>query len=127
MGGISAFLRLKIKVPGKDFPTADFEIEVSKGDAAAWGLDFDTQDPKILSVFGLNAGPFQLYNRGAPPGRQLKENDFIKSVNGIAGNTQAMLAQFKMQKHLRIVVVRGMQFNVCLDLTNPSTSIGLTL
>jgi len=124
-----AFIRLKVKVAGKDLPPGEpAEITViaeRTSQDIGFGLDLDPRDDATLHVMGLRDGPFTDFNSSAYPHFQLKVGDVIVSVNGVAGCAEKMVAQLKNQTKVECKVKRTVLTTVILDRGSTSDPLGM--
>mmetsp|Transcript_33842 Transcript_33842/g.91588 ORF Transcript_33842/g.91588 Transcript_33842/m.91588 type:complete len:384 (-) Transcript_33842:16-1167(-) len=126
--GIKAYLRLKIKLPGKDLPpgpASKLEVKCPKGKFKSWGLDLDTQDNELLFVTEVNAGPFATRNETVHPEEQVIKNDFIASVNGIQGTPAALLNEFRLAKEVTLEVWRSQEHSIVFERDDEKIPLGL--
>jgi len=123
-----AYLKVKVKVPGKDLPEGlapEYTVTVEKAnDKDSFGLRLDKQDPKRLFVMGLMSGPFDRYNKEKGPEEQVKVNDFLVAVNS-ATDSASMLQEFGSTKKATCKFKRGVPVSVVFDRGDGSEPLGL--
>mmetsp|Transcript_28470 Transcript_28470/g.88560 ORF Transcript_28470/g.88560 Transcript_28470/m.88560 type:complete len:362 (+) Transcript_28470:83-1168(+) len=128
-GASQAYIRLKVKLAGKDLPTGPTpEITVSAekpSKETSFGLDLDTQDGVTLHVLEVKGGPFQDYNSNAPADLQVKPGDVIVNVNGSTGSTEKMLTEFRNELKVECVIKRSVMTSIVFDRGDASTPLGL--
>jgi len=122
---IKAYLGLKIKLQGKEYPEKPDELEVTleKGEATDYGMMLDDQDKLNLQVCEIYDGVLQKYNDSAKDDMKVKVSDFIVGVNGVRGDPLEMLSQFgeaKVTLHLR----RAKSFTAIIEKQDNATSLG---
>jgi len=114
-----AFLKLKIKVQGKELPptpSPEFKVTIEKGENPSYGMDLDFQDGSRLVITEVKDGPCKKFNENAQPGEpQLQKLDFIMSVNGVSGAVQDMLSQFRSEPKVELEVKRGTGYTVLVE------------
>jgi len=78
-------------------------------------LDASTGNTIFVSEVYDGDCPVGLYNKTAPPERQLKAGDFIVEVNGHRGNMTMMMQEMHLYRNLTLLVTRAMEYdiNVC--------------
>jgi len=125
--GMQAYLHLKIKAAGKEYPAVPpltFTVEVEKGDRTELGLKLDTSDGKNLMVFAVDSGAFANYNTTADPSKKLMKSDFIVSVNE-ASSQNGCITQMKQSSVVKCVFTRGIELSVILEREEQETPLGL--
>jgi len=123
-----AYLKLKIKVAGREYPPAppsEVRMIVEKQSGTIFGLDLDTQDNATLFVLEIREGAFKTYNDGATVEEQIRPMDFITSINGVTGSAGQMLEQFRIQDRVALVVRRPQEYIAMVDASD-SKRHGLT-
>mmetsp|Transcript_135766 Transcript_135766/g.378324 ORF Transcript_135766/g.378324 Transcript_135766/m.378324 type:complete len:353 (-) Transcript_135766:142-1200(-) len=127
-GKDSAFLRVKVKLPGKDYPQAaqsEVTVTVTRESGKPWGLDLDTQDLQTLYVTTeATQGAVREYNSRAEPAQQIQQGDFIVKVNSAEMHAARMLNEMKNQDELQITLRRPEEFLVAINRSSPTQSLG---
>jgi hypothetical protein len=123
---IKAYLSLKIKPLGKQYPAdpaTTFTVEVEKGQNAAYGLVLDGSDDAYILVCEIEAGAVADYNKSVEPSQQLKKSDLIVSVNEQSGYA-GFVNEFHKSK-VTCVVKRNIEFSLTLERENLQKPLGL--
>jgi len=126
---IRAYLSLKIKKQGQDYPlgsATEFEVTVERGEDTSYGLRIDEQGKLDLQVYGIEEGAVQKYNESAKPDMQVKKSDFIMSVNGIKDNCEEIMNQFNQPKII-LKLRRAVEFAVILEKGEITTKLGIVV
>eukprot|EP00421_Protoceratium_reticulatum_P000946 CAMPEP_0168371654 /NCGR_PEP_ID=MMETSP0228-20121227/7883_1 /TAXON_ID=133427 /ORGANISM="Protoceratium reticulatum, Strain CCCM 535 (=CCMP 1889)" /LENGTH=426 /DNA_ID=CAMNT_0008384549 /DNA_START=127 /DNA_END=1404 /DNA_ORIENTATION=+ len=117
-GADQAFLKLKIKVAGKDYPPAppaEFRMSIDLLSWQSYGLKMDFHSfTNTLTVIEVRDGPFLAYNGGAMVAEQIRKLDFIMNVNG-ATSCLDMLEEFKTQSKVELLVRRPQEYLALID------------
>lgn len=88
---------------GRDFFTASFDFEVLKAAGDTWGIEADPMDGAVMEVCVIRDGLISKYNASVKDeNEQMKLGDYIVSINGVKGDTDAMVTV--MQKPSRKTV-----------------------
>jgi len=125
---VRAFLRLKIKPRGKDFPPEPFPVfglTVKRKPSTCFGVDIDTRDGKSLYVTHTRPGAVAQYNWSARAEKQLMVTDFIVAVNGVHGDAAAMLAKCRTDATICMVCRRAIDITVDLERQDENVPLGL--
>jgi len=125
---IQAYLSLKIKPQGKQYPAGPpptFTVEVKKDETEGYGMMLDWSDETNLMVCGINPGAFADYNKSVEPSQQVRKSDFITLVNEVSTSSVDCLKQF-MESKVTCVVTRGIEFSCMLERDNLQKPLGLT-
>jgi len=85
----------------------------------------DIQDNCSAYVVAVRDGPFQIYNEGAQPGRELRAGDFIVKVNGADGKGAKLLDRMKRDGRLELLVRRPVELTAVLGRSGPSKKLGI--
>lgn len=123
--GSRAFLRVKIKVPGKDTPPGppqSFNFTVNKGKNPSWGLIFDPGDCKTLHVADVSHGPFNDYNLNVQHEFAIVPTDYIVSVNAIKG--MRMVEELAMASTVSVEVRREVVVTIILEKGDGDAPLG---
>jgi len=126
---ITAYLGLKIKMPGQEYPlepATELEVIVEKGEHMNYGIRIDEQGKVDLQVLQVEQGAVQKYNESAKADMQVKKSDFILSVNGINGNCEEMMKQFDESK-ITLKLSRPLNFAVILDKEDQTRKLGIVV
>jgi len=85
-----------------------FSLKVTKADGTTWGLRMSYQQARssCLRVMAINDGGVREHNETAVDRDQVKEQDFIVSVNGCRGNPEKMLEAFKNCSEIELEMLR---------------------
>lgn len=109
--------------------SAEFTVILHKAKPESpCGWRLDPTDKKALYICDLSndpAAPVQSYNRQAEPGRDLREGDFIVSVNGITGSANAIQSVLKSSTKLEVNIFRARPFKVALTTAHKPTGLDL--
>jgi len=126
---VKAYLGIKIKLQGQEYPEKAVEVEVAleKGEAADYGIMVDDQDKLNLQVCEIyDGGVLQQYNDSAKDDMKVKVSDFIVGVNGVRGDPAEMLTQFgqaKVTVHLR----RARDFTTIIEKKDKASPLGMVI
>lgn len=124
---IRAYLALKIKVLGQDYPlgsATEFEVTVEKGEDTNYGLRIDEQGKLDLQVYEVEPGAIQNHNESVKPDIQVRKSDFIMAVNGVKDNCEEMMKQFNEPK-ITLKLRRALDFTVILEKEELNTKLGI--
>jgi len=103
-------LKFKAKLEGNVYPLgppSEFQACVTRDSTdKLWGLDINYQDTKTLYVLDVMPGAFQDYNNVSPTEKQIRQSDFIVSVNGITGDGWKLKNEMAKNTKLDIVIHR---------------------
>jgi len=124
---ITAYLGLKIKLPSKVYPSEQvggLEVTLEKGEANEYGITLDDQDKVNLHVCEIYEGIVQKYNDSVKDNMKVMQTDFITSVNGVEGNAEEMLKQFKEAK-VTIKLRRAMNLAAILEKEDQTSKLGI--
>lgn len=129
--GIEAYLQVKVKSAGQEYPHGpprQVVINLEKLVGKPMGLNIDISSGKMCYVcFVMEDGVFAEYNRTATPEKQLRPGDYITKVNGIEGNSFGMLECLNRDNRLEVTIQRPILFTVAISRHDAKTSLGLTL
>jgi hypothetical protein len=105
------------KVEKPVFILKEFDIDLNKGASGKpLGFELDPLDELTLQVVRVRPdGLLSAYNGGVDKELQLTPNDCIVEVNGVKGNTDAMVEKLKVDSKLKLSVRRLKPFEVSLD------------
>merc|ERR1711920_627594 len=107
-------------------PTSQFTIKFDRdANVKTLGLLFDESDGKTLYVIEVKKGPFMDYNEKAEAEVQLRPGDFIMKVNGVEGDSNAMLTELKSKNSFEIDVKHAEEFLVAIDKKEAKASCGI--
>lgn len=126
---IRAYLAIKIKLPDKVYPSAqqaELEVTIEKGAANEYGIKLDDQDKVNLYVCEIFEGVVQKHNDSVKANLQVMQSDFIVSVNGVEGNAEEMLKQFKEAK-VTFKLRRAMDLVAILDKKEETSQLGVII
>lgn len=129
--GISATLRVKVKMADQEcpppVPQAEVTISVARNPKKKKliGLDLDISDGNYLYVTDVKAGPFHDYNQNSKPSEQLKPGDFIIQVNGFTGTAKQLYDKVQKEESWNLVVRRPDEVRVAIDKKETKKSLGL--
>mmetsp|Transcript_113498 Transcript_113498/g.321148 ORF Transcript_113498/g.321148 Transcript_113498/m.321148 type:complete len:273 (+) Transcript_113498:179-997(+) len=70
----------------------------------ALGLDVDWADGRTLYIRSMHPGAIENWNRSRPPDQVVQPGCIIVAVNGLAGDTEAMVQQCRSQRRLQLIV-----------------------
>jgi len=115
-------------------PVREFKVSVRKGPGESANLALDTC-AGVIEVCCIGDGPVQEYNDGADYHHQVKVGDFIVGVNGMFGQPDKLLKEFRSDelelvvRHPTIVVLqlRKHKGTFGLDLTHAAGSVAKSL
>jgi len=114
-----AFLRIKIKPPGKEYPPGpapEYWVNLEKGEHKSFELEVNAQDGKTLYISSIHEeGPAAIWNRQAEPSCQLVRGDFVVEANGIVGDAKAMQERFSVDDIVVMRVRRGIDIRIILE------------
>lgn len=127
-----SFLRVKVKVKGKEYPDgppAEFSIKIEKPDPKAkkvkmHGLEVDESDGKTLYVVSMKQGPFQAHNEKEGT-EKMRPGDFFVKVNGIEGDSAAMLKKLKEDSEFDIVARHADEICLAIEKKEAKTPLGI--
>jgi len=112
-------------VEGEDAPRRlSFVLERKPEDSI--GLNLDAVDETAPFVDDVLVGSVRDWNENKPKEQQLRIYDRIIEVNGVTGNTNAILAAMKASPCWHMVVQRPMQMQVTVS-ADKAISLGLDL
>jgi len=124
---IRAYLGLKIKLPSKLYPSrqgGELEVTIEKGETNAYGIELDDQDKVNLYVCKVNEGAIQKHNDSVKATMKVMQSDFITSVNGVKGDAEEMLKQFKEAK-VTIKLRRAVDLVAILEKEHATSKLGV--
>lgn len=127
-----SFLRVKVKVAGKEYPDgppAEFNIKIDKPDPKAkkvkmHGLEVDDSDGKTLYVTSMKAGPFQANNEKEGTVK-MRPGDFFVKVNGVEGDSKEMLKKLKEDSEFDIVARHPDEICIAIEKKEAKTPLGV--
>jgi len=126
-----AYLRVKVKMPGKDLPRgplAEYTVTLERASANdSYSVRLDKMDHRRLSILEIKDGPFTKYNASAKPEQQIRVHDFIVAVNSAKEDVAAMLSEFGSSLQVECKIKRGMPVNVIFDRGDKSMALGLEM
>lgn len=118
-GATHAFLRVKIKLAGKEYPK-DLPFEytpvIHKSKGSLLGIVVDVSDGTSAVVVAIKEGGLiWKYNETKAPKEQIKHGHYIKSVNGIKEPLKIVDALQTEEGDLRLDISRAVIFPVLLE------------
>merc|ERR1712050_738850 len=88
--------------------TVQFVISIVSSEGASLGLDFDITDETSLLVDSVHDGLVKEWNV-AHPDFEVRHRDRFVDVNGVAGNTKAILQELSAAESMAISVRRPVE------------------
>jgi len=128
--GIEAYLQVKVKHAGQDYPLGlptQLTIAIEKVPGKPLGVDLDTICDSAAYVCGINDGAVAAYNKIKGPERQVKVGDYITKVNGVEGNGTALLERMKNDTMLEVTIQRPLIFTIAISRKDTKQSLGVNL
>jgi len=129
--GHCAYLRIKIKPPGKVYPpgpSPEYSVTLKKGEFNSYGLDVDSQDPKTLYITSIaEKGPAAVWNQQATPENQLVRGDFIVEANGARADAKAITEHLKQAHDIVMKVRRGIDVTMVLEANGSMLDWGIEM
>lgn len=83
-----------------------YSVTLDRTDGARVGLNLDKTDDKALVIAAVNGGLIGKWNDDNPRNK-VAVNDRIIEVNGIQGDRRMLLDECKMDKVLKLTLIRG--------------------
>lgn len=115
---LEAYVRLKLKLYGQDFPPGpldEFTVMLDNPSKKPLGIDFDAQDGCTMYVTEIKPGLIAAYNEEADPGRRVQVGDFIVKVNDIDGKARMLVDTLKAENSLELLVRRPVEIFVAVS------------
>lgn len=117
--GSDGHLTVKVKTSnGQGYPATlphEFTASITKTDGKSWGLDLDYQDQTTLWVNSVKPGAVEAHNLVVPAEEQLRPGDFIVRANGAGGSAEELLAQFKNETTVAMLVRRPVEIYAVVE------------
>jgi len=126
---IRAYLDLKIKMQGRDYPPApstELEVTVEKGKGDNYGMRINEQSKVDLQVHQIEQGAVQRYNESVKADMQIRKSDFIVAVNGVTDSCEEMMRQFSKSK-VTLRLRRALTYVVILDREDHTQKLGVVV
>lgn len=128
--GIDAYLQVKVKYAGQDYPPeppTQLTITIEKVPGKPLGVDLDIACGSVPYMCGIKDGAVAEYNKTASPETQLKVGDYITKVNGVEGNGNALLERMKNDTMLEVTVQRPFIYTIAISRKNTKQPLGVNL
>jgi len=128
--GIEAYLQVKVKYAGQDYPpepATQLTIAIEKVPGKPLGVDVDIACGSVGYMCGINDGAVAEYNKIASPETQLKVGDYITKVNGVEGNSVALLERMKNDTMLEVTIQRPFVYTIAISRKTAKQQLGVNL
>lgn len=128
--GIEAYLQVKIKNAGQDYPQGpptQLFIVIEKQQGKPLGVDLDITSGSAGYVCGITDGAVAAYNKVTSPERQLKVGDYITKVNNVEGSGTDLLERMKKDTRLEVTVHRPFIYTIAISRKNAKQPLGVNL
>lgn len=111
--------------PATPAPETSFAIEKTNSQEG-FGIEIDTQDGVNLFITAIKpAGVLDFHNARVKPHEQTDIMDFIVSVNGVSGSSEAMFHELTQHPKVTAVVRRHRELGVILDRLDDTVPLGV--
>jgi len=90
-------------------PVKKLTVKVERSSEVSWGVKLSIEgNKKGFTVLGApkTDSPVHLYNQGVKEEEQVKDGDLVKSINGISGKADLMLAELKKAMTVEFELIR---------------------
>lgn len=123
-------LALQIRQHGKHYPPVtpapETSFTIEKNCQEGFGIEIDTQDGVNLFITAIKpAGALDEHNARVKPHEQTDIMDFIVSVNGVTGSSEALFHELAQHPKVTAVVRRHLELGVILDRLDDMVPLGV--